>query len=192
MKIFKLLSFIIIATFIASCARDNILVGTDKNLEEAEFDTYKSFTFAPHVKDLSNNTFFWDSELMKLAVKNEVKAEMEALGYVYQENDADLLLTFRVFEDDVEITGFEGVTDVGYWGETRVREPEDARTYDLEEGSILVQMVDVDKSALVWQGYASGIVEDASILDKDETRIDQAVERIFHEYDYKAAGYATR
>ncbi len=206
MKLLNFFSFIIMTTLLFSCARETALVGTDKNLEIAEFDTYKSFAFAPHVKDMSNNIFFWDSELMKMAVKEEVKAEMEALGYTYKENDADLLLNFRVFEEPVEITGFvDNVADENYWGpneikkeaiglepSAQVREPGDARTYNLEEGSIFIQMVDVKKSALIWQGYASGIVENASILDKDEEKIDQAVERIFAEYNFKAAGYATK
>lgn len=206
MKLFKILTFVVIAAFLTSCAKDTALVGTDKNLEVAEFDTYKTFTFASHIEDADDNNFFWDSELMKLAVKNEVKAELQALGYVYKENDADLLVNFRVFEAPVEITGFvDNVADEHYWGpmeirkeaiglepSAEVREPGDARTYNLEKGSIFIQMVDMDKSALIWQGYASGIVNNASILDKDEEKIDQAVERIFGKYSFKAAGYATR
>ncbi len=71
MKLLNFFSFIIMTTLLFSCARETALVGTDKNLEIAEFDTYKSFAFAPHVKDLGNNIFFWDSELMKMAVKEE-------------------------------------------------------------------------------------------------------------------------
>lgn len=206
MKLFKILSFVILAAFISSCAKDSTLVGTDKNLEVAEFDTYKSFTFASHVEDVDNNRFFWDSELMKMAVKQEVRQEMEALGYVYKEDDADLLLNFRVFEEPVQITGFvDNVADENYWGpneikmeanglepSAEVREPGDARTYNLDKGSIFVQMVDTKKSALIWQGYASGIVENASILDDDEQKIAEAVEMIFEEYNFEAAGYAAR
>lgn len=206
MRLFKLFSFFVITAFLTSCAKDTALVGTDKNLEVAEFDTYKTFTFADQVKDLNNNQFFWDSELMKMAVANEVKAEMDALGYVYKEKDADLLLNFRVFESPVEVTGFvDNYADENYWGpmeikkeaiglepSAQVREPGDARTYNLEEGSIFVQMVDIKKSALIWQGYVSGVVENASIMDDDEEKIAEAVELLFEEYNFKAAGYASK
>lgn len=206
MRLFKLFSFFVITAFLASCAKDSTLVGTDKNLEVAEFDTYKSFSFASHVEDADNNMFFWDSELMKIAVKNEVRGELEALGYVYKENNADLLVNFRVFEEPVEITGFvDNYADENYWGpmeikkeaiglepSAQVREPGDARTYNLDKGSIFIQMVDIDKSALIWQGYASGIVENASILDDDEEHIAEAVELIFEEYNFEAAGYAAK
>jgi len=165
MKLFKIFSFVIITAVFLSCARETALVGTDKNLEIAEFDTYKTFTFASHINDANNDMFFWDSELMKLAVKDEVKAELEALGYVYKagDNSADLLVNFRVFEAPVEITGFvDNVADENYWGpneikkeaiglepSAEVREPGDARAYNLEKGSIFIQMVDTKKSALI-------------------------------------------
>ncbi|MGK7397670.1 MAG: DUF4136 domain-containing protein [Candidatus Cyclobacteriaceae bacterium M3_2C_046] len=208
MKTIKTLAYLFALSFIvASCSQKSMTVATDRNLQQGEFDEYQTFTFASHIEEADNNNFFWDSELMKMAVRNEVQDELAGLGYKYVEGeDADLLVNFRVFEDNTEFTGWtDNYADQNYWGtmelrkeaiglqpSAEVREPGDAETYYLDKGTIFVQMADMDKSVVVWQGYASGIVENASILDDDEEKIEEAVELLFDEYNFSAAGYVSK
>lgn len=177
-----------------SCAQKKVIVAADENLENGHFDTYSTFTFASHINDASNNLFFWDSELMKIAIKNEVLAELEALGYDYVQNDnADLLVNFRVYDQDFELKGWTGNSgDAAYWVPLSTFEagvPGNAKTYNLKRGTLLVQLADMDQGIVVWQGYASGIVKNAQFLDNDEERIDEAVEQIFDKYPYMAPGH---
>ncbi len=201
LRLLYLFGFVLILAG-SSCSRKATpVVATDKDLEQGEFDRYKTFTFADHINDASNDLFFWDNELMKLEMKDEVKGELEALGYRYVEgSDADLLVNFRIFRDDAEFLGWtDNYADENYWGpmemrkeaiglepSAQVREPGDAKTYYFEKGTILIQMVDMKKSIPVWQGYATGIVKNASFLDGDDVKVDEAVEKIFDKYNFEA------
>ncbi|PWE00879.1 DUF4136 domain-containing protein [Marinilabilia rubra] len=178
-----------------------VTVATDKNLEAADFNEYKTFTFADHIEDASDNSFFWDSELLKIVAREEIKDELEALGYNYINSpEADFLINFRFFEKETEFTGWtDNYADEHYWGSMEmrkksigltpspeVREAGDAETYHLDKGSLLIQFADLKKNITVWQGYSSGIIEDTSILDPEKDRIDTAVEMIFDEYNFSA------
>ncbi|WP_462318290.1 DUF4136 domain-containing protein [Marinilabilia sp.] len=178
-----------------------VTVATDKNLGTADFGQYKTFTFANHIEDAYDNSFFWDSELLKIAAREEIEDELEALGYEHvNSSEADLLVNFRFFEEATELVGWtDNYADENYWGpmemkkkaiglkpSAEVREPGDAKTYYLDKGSLLIQMADLNKNKTVWQGYSSGIIENTSILDPEEDRIDTAVEMIFDEYNFSA------
>lgn len=157
-------------------------------------DGYKIYTFAKHINDAADNTFFWENELIKAVLRSEVIGEMQALGYEYSEANPDIMINYRIFKDDFEFEGWvDNYADDKYWGQfslsARTREADDKRTYNLKKGTLLIQFVDVDKSKLVWQGYASGVLDDAKILDDDKIRLDTAVEKIFEEYNFKATGY---
>ena len=201
MKNLKALLTVFIFLFGFANAQTQITVATDKNLEVAEFDDYKTFTFADHIEKASDDAFFWDSELLKIVTREEVEEELEALGYEYTENEnADILVNFRVFAESTELLGWtDNFADENYWGpmemrkkaigikpSAEVREPGDAKTYQLDKGSLIIQMVDLEKQEMVWQGYSSGIIDDKNILDPEKERIDQAVEMIFDKYNYTA------
>ena len=53
----------------AGFAQKDMIVATDQNLVDGEFDQYKTFTFASHVEDETDNRYFWESETMKSVLK---------------------------------------------------------------------------------------------------------------------------
>lgn len=194
-----LTSFVFI--LILGNVQSQITVATDKNLEVAEFETYKTFTFADHIENASDNLFFWENELLKTITREEIEDELEALGYEYvNSSEADLLVTFRILSEETEFTGWtDNYADENYWGpmemkkkaiglqpSAEVREPGDAKTYHLDKGSLLIQMADLEKNELIWQGYSSGIIKDRRILDGEKVNINIAVEMIFDEYNFNA------
>lgn len=196
MKTFRLITlFTSVFLYLSAYSQEDVVVATDRYLEEADMDGYNTFTFADHISEADNNDFFWDSELMKLAIKEEIIDEMTVLGYEYIESaDADLMVNFRIMEDPTEYTGWiDNYADDKYWGKfslsARKREPDDKKTYYLDKGTLLVQFVDLNDDAVVWSGYASGIADDDEFLDGEEEKVDMAVEKIFDEYNFKAADY---
>ncbi len=189
----KTLQLALVFTFFTfTVFAQNATVATDKNLEDGEFDKYSTFTFADHINN-DDNSYFWDSESLKSKIKEEVKGELEALGYEYTDGpDADLLVTFQILNEDTEFTGWvNNFSDDRYWGpmelSARTREPDDKKTYHLDKGTLLIHMADIDKGLAVWRGYASGIIDDSNITDDDENAIAEAVEKIFDEYNFSAS-----
>jgi len=205
MRPLKIAYTIIFLFLISACAQNTATVGTDHNLEVANFDTYKTYTFASHVTEEGSDDYFWNSKELKSTLKENVKNELIALGYEYAENQqADLLVNFMLFDEAQEITGFvDNYADENYWGPMEIkkeaiglepsaetREPGDARTYELEKGSVLIQMADVKQGVLVWQGYASDVVGGYAASDENKQNIAIAVEKIFEKYTFEASGYA--
>ena len=192
----KTKSIILIAILFAACSakKDYYLVKTDKSLQ-AEFDNFDSYTFASHAKSPNTDFVMKDIDL-KEDIREAISDEMMAKGYEKKEN-ADLLVNFRVFEEDFEMIGFETVyRDENYWGpnelrreiigiepDAEVRGPDDVETYQLEKGTIFVDMVNKNTGEVVWRGYASGILENNN--EKNEVQIRTAIEQLFDEYQWR-------
>ena len=119
---------------------------------------------------------------------------MQAMNYEYVEGpgaDADLVVNFQVLKEDTEMTGWENVdATTGYWGFDVVaqdRDFEDKTTYNVEKGTILIHMADMEQGIEVWRGFASGIIDDTELTETDEIKIGEAVDRIFDKYNYTAS-----
>ncbi|WP_245882465.1 DUF4136 domain-containing protein [Spirosoma oryzae] len=75
-----------------------------------------------------------------------------------------------------------------YFGQNEVREPEDATTYEVKAGPIIVDVIDMKTGQSVWRGLASGITN-GNGFDREENKIRQAVNLIFEKYGYRADKY---
>ena len=172
--------------------KEEIIVVSDKNLEVGDFDQYKTFTFAKHIQDDTDFTYFWESESMKDMLRTAIRGNLQALGYEYVEGaKADLVVNFQVFKEDTDLIGWENVETVtGYWGfsiDAQEREREDKTTYNVKKGTIMINMADLEEGVEVWRGFASGIVKDTDLSEVEEATISEAVNRILNEYDYTAS-----
>jgi len=115
--------FILIALFFiaSACSSSQPTVATDKDIQEGDFQQYETFTFTKQVLSNDDNQYFENSEALKKTVMNEIKNELQAMGYKYNENEGDLLVNARIFTEDTEYTfrvydrfGCEVTTDVFY------------------------------------------------------------------------------
>lgn len=158
------------------------LVAMDERLDTS-FEDYKTFGWTSSAKSASSEEFFNDV-VLKSTIRDAIKYELDARGYNMAGANPDLLINFKVFEKPTKFQGYTGYEEV--LGNDEVREEEDFRTYNLKEGTLLIQMLDKEKGTIVWQGYASGIMDDDNMFDRDPTKIKDAVEQIFNKFEYKA------
>lgn len=166
----------------------NIQVESDEILNN-DFSKYKTYNFSTQVdEELDPGFYFLNDLALKASIREAVKGELEGLGYEREESDPDLVVSFRVFEGPVTLRGFtdEGY-GAGYWGGTdlQVREWEDTTSYEVEAGTILLSMLDTELGQVVWQGFASGLLEQDA-FNRDEQMVAEAVELLFEEYSYRA------
>lgn len=178
----KKLGLIVMGFFvISSCTQSEYLVESDYD-PDTEFDQYDSYYFASHARN-DNVVFFLDDLTLKGNIREEVRNELEALGYNYTTSNPDLLVNFRVFEDPVNLQGYQQ-EDYDYWVED-VIDTDNIKTYNLDAGSLVVEMADAETGQVVWTGYASGLMNEGK-FDKSKQAIASAVEKIYSEYDYRA------
>jgi hypothetical protein len=121
-----------------------------------------------------------------------VKGELMGLGYQLSENadDADMVVNFRVFDQPVTLKGTEGYGD-NYWGGSAPNNLADLESYDVEAGTLLVSLSDRESGKVVWQGFASGLIDNDKFV-KDEVKIREAVHMIFDNYNQHAKEYTRK
>jgi hypothetical protein len=154
----------------------------------ADFSRYRSFAFYSPLAVEKDGYATPTTERMKAAVR----AQMESRGYVYQESDPDLWVNLNAYLErrtDVHTTP---TVDYGYYYSYRARRyvavpywNDRTDVYRYTEGTMNVDLVDVERNALVWEGIAVGRVSRLEPADRD-LRIDATVAEIFARYPYRA------
>lgn len=165
----------------------DVTVDTDKKLN-TDFSKYKTYTWASQVDNkLDPGLYFLNDLELKERIRSAVSSELAGRGYKFTRQSPDLLVNFRVFEKQTTIKGYNGYGTT-YFGTNEVREPEDATTYDVKAGSIILNMVDMKTGQSVWRGIASGITN-GNGFDRDHNKIKQAINLIFEKYTFRADNY---
>lgn len=177
-----LMAVLCIAALAGSPAYSQDLIAMDERLD-TDFEKYETFGWTSSAKNANVEDFLNDIAL-KSTIRDAIKYELDARGYEMAGTNPDLLINFKVFEKPTQFQGYTGYEEV--IGNDEVREEEDFRTYNLQKGTLLIQMLDKEKGTIVWQGYASGIMDDADMFDKSPEKIKDAVQQIFARFDYKA------
>jgi hypothetical protein len=167
-----------------------IRVEADRALD-TDFGEYKTFYWASQIDTwLDEGMYFLNDLTMKAMIRDAVKSELMGRGYELQSHNPDLIVNFRVFDKPVTLKGFEGY-GLSYWGDQRYREISDTTSYNVEAGTLLLSMADRESGKVVWQGFASGLIEGDAFI-KDEGKIREAVNMIFEEYNQRAKEYTRK
>lgn len=177
----KKVIIILLITGLWGCTQQDYIVQSDRALD-TDFEQYSTYSLSSHASSNDVQFVLRDLEL-KQDIREAIRDEMEAKGYTLDTRNPDLLVNFRVFEEPTEIRGYERGTT--YWGDEEIRTRDDRTTYQLEAGSLVIDLVDTESGAVVWKGYASGILEEEK-FDRNEQSIAAAVDMIFDEYGFRA------
>lgn len=171
-----------------SFAQD-ITVQADKKLNN-DFGKYKTFYWTSQVDSkLDEGFYFLNDLILKTNTRNAIQSEMEGLGYKLQSTSPDLMVNFRLFDNATTLKSHESY-GVSYWSGIEVHDPEDLKAYEVAAGTLLISILDVKKGDIVWQGFASGLINGKAFI-KDEAKIKEAVNLIFDKYEYRAGNKYT-
>ncbi len=175
----KILAFFFLVQ-VAFAQSSSITVDADKQLN-TDFSKYKTFAWASQVDSkLAPGVYFLGDLALKERIRNAVGYEMEARGYQKIRQTPDLLVNFRVFDQAATIKGYSGYGTT-YWGNQEVRQAEDTTSFQVQPGTLIVNVVDTKTGAIVWRGFASGLI-DNSVFEKREDKIKEAVHLIYNQY----------
>ncbi|MGK2861276.1 MAG: DUF4136 domain-containing protein [Chitinophagaceae bacterium] len=164
-------------------------VGTDRELDAAIKD-YKTFAWFTDIDNIPKDKIFvgpngvlvFNNESARSNIKEAISYELSARGYKLNSDKPDMLVTFMVLEQPAELTTYNGYQTVGM---EKVRTEDNVEKTSVKEGTLLINFVDAKTSEMVWQGFASGILNPEIVKTQAKTR--EAVSAIFQEYKYKAA-----
>ncbi len=174
---------------LTSCSRQANVVTIDaEQRPDANFKSYKSYTWASQVDNKLDPGFYFLNDLeLKDRIRNAVAGELEGRGYTMNRQSPDLLVNFRVFD---KATKIETTTDYGdgYYGNGEITGPDGMKTIDVAAGSIVLNLVDKKSGQVVWRGLASGLTN-ANGFDRGQNNIKEAVNLMFEKYSYRADKY---
>ncbi|MGV3641270.1 MAG: DUF4136 domain-containing protein [Adhaeribacter sp.] len=157
------------------------------------FRKYKTFGFMgfkPHANDSLNHM---------QTVENAIRARMQLQGYRFSDNKPDLLVSHKIFYDDLLFKGYNQ-TEIDVWlasGKVIEEEPDeetgeekkeyDPVRYSLTKGTLLVVLIDRKHNRAVWQGYASGLLGNREF--NNDAYLKRSVRTIFDQYKVFTEGY---
>lgn len=171
---------------IGTVQAQKIIVKGDRELG-TDFGRFKSFYWANQAGMDNNGIYFLNDLVFKADIREAVEHEMQGLGYRMEPQSPDLIVNFRVFDQKARIKGYEGYGQ-GYWENEEYRQASDTASYAIEPGTLIVSLVDRKSGTMVWQGFASGLINNNEFI-KDEAKIREAVSLIFEEFGMRATDY---
>ena len=176
----KLLLFALATIFVASCTTIKVTSDYDRT---APFDSYKTYALTEQALNLNVD------ELNRNRVINAVEKELGMKGFTKSETP-DVFIDMNIVSKTMQ-TATANTTGGGYYGAgyrygygggfstTTIN-------YDsYEEGTLFIDMIDVKKNQLVWQGRGVKTLDPDASASKRESTINYTVEKIFSKYPPK-------
>lgn len=154
---------------------------------------YRSFGF---FEPLATDTAGY-STLLSARLKEATRRELEARGFAYDEASPGLRINFNVnVVEKTEIRSNPSVTaGFGYYGYRYgmygawTGYPYDIETTNYRQGTLVIDVVDAARKALVWQGVAEGRITQ-QVRDNPARAVDAAVAQILASFPMHGAGAA--
>ncbi|OON67353.1 DUF4136 domain-containing protein [Hymenobacter sp. CRA2] len=156
------------------------------------FRHYRTFAFLQGIDQLKSDSI----QALDATVKEAIQTHLRAQGYRLNDRRPDLLISYRVFDGAMRFTGYNQ-PDLMNWMRQDVVEsdetPKDERQgydrvrYLLNDGTLLITLIDHKNGRAVWQGYASNVT--ASHGPQAYAVMRRAVRSIFDRYRVLSEDY---
>lgn len=157
----------------------------------ADLSRMKTFAWASQLNDaLDAGNYFVNDIVLKTDIKEAVALALEERGYRMDPERPDIIVNIRVFDEPVMLNSYESY-GAAFWGDVEFQTPADTLNTELQAGTLIISIVDREAGRILWQGYASGLVENNKFV-KDEEKVREAVKLIFERYNYRASEYTKR
>lgn len=145
----------------------------DENINVANYKTY-SWLSAEAIEAKGLNPIYYN-ELNDIRIKNAVNSQLHAKGFESVSGKGELELHYHIIVENKSSETIEpyNYTYTPYWRKMSV--------YHYREGTLMVDIMDKQKNALVWRGYAVEVITDKTTT-KPEEAINYAVAKIFKSF----------
>lgn len=155
----------------------------------ASFAQYRTWGFYAPIAMEQSGYSSWISE----RVRADVQKEMEARGYRYAAEGADVLVNFQGIVEDKTAVWTMPRSDVqmfySYRHKAYVAVPvwyDETQVNHYREGTLTVDLVDGKRNRMVWTGSASAPLEARGKPEKRMAGIDRTITGIFAKYPHRA------
>ena len=181
---YKVMGILISSVLLTQCS-PVLSVQTDYD-RDADFSTYRTFYWSDdfqnqNTEGQANEPLFYNT-LVKKRLKRAIQRELEGKGYSLSAESPDLLVGSQVVVEERSTSGNNYPYYpfyFGYYGGFN-----GTTTSSQKEGDVVINLIDRQQRQLVWQGYASGVLE----MDTEDRQqeINEAVTMILSNYNHRA------
>lgn len=179
----NLIMIVALATLTASCSSIKVSSDFDKT---ANFASYKTYAYTAEAQKLPIN------DLNRRRLIDAIDTELAAKGFTKSDNPdvwIDLNLRAEQKQSATATTsnpgGYYGY-GAGYrYGMGGGFSTTSINVENYVEGTLFVDMIDVSKKQLVWQGRAVKTIDEDATAEKREANINYAIKQIFMRYPPK-------
>ena len=170
----SILSLIVIAAlFLAGCST----ISVNQDYDPAyDFSKLKTFGFIPITEEAGID------QLNATRLGDAIKANLTAKGYTLSENsDFGIALFFtKDTKTSIQSTGYGYGYGYGYRGYGGMGGSTYVTQY--EEGTLVIDFVDMAKQELVWRGVGTGALSDSPSVEERTENINNAVSQILAQF----------
>jgi hypothetical protein len=170
----SILSMIVIAAlFLAGCST----ISVNQDYDPAyDFSKLKTFGFIPITEEAGID------QLNATRLGDAIKANLTAKGYTLSENsDFGIALFFtKDTKTSIQSTGYGYGYGYGYRGYGGMGGSTYVTQY--EEGTLVIDFVDMAKQELVWRGVGTGALSDSPSVEERTENINNAVSQILAQF----------
>lgn len=180
----RLLLLSIIIAIAVSCSTVKVSSDYDKTVD---FSKYKTFAFTNEALNMPIN------DINRNRVLNGVAAELAAKGLTKSETNPDVLIdiNLKTETNQTATASTSGVGGYGYgyrYGRYGYGGGFSTTTIDYDtytNGTLFIDMIDVAKKQLVWQGRGTKTLEEDASQQRRQDNLDYALKQIFMQYPPK-------
>lgn len=175
-----------ILLFLAGCAGAPFTTTSDfdREINYSAYQTYAWVSENPMVIPEGSTT--QPSPLLERRIMDMIESQLQAKGFAIQEDagSVDFVVGFTVGTRE-QLSVYSYPTPVGFntwnypygWGPGPMFYTETTRTTQYTEGTLAIDIFDVEKLRPVWHGKAQGVVRERS-QDEQRAILAQAIEEI--------------
>lgn len=173
--------------FFTVAAAQTKTVGTDKALG-VTLEDYKTYGWMANIDNIPTDkiivgdggVLIYNNASGRRMIKDAIKYELDARRLEIDNGSPDMRVNFMVFEKPGKLRTYSGYEIVNMGLDT-VRTDDNISYTNFEEGTLLINFTDSNTNKMIWQGFASGILDPDKI--KDQSAVREAVSSIFQKTD---------
>jgi len=158
----------------------------------ADFSRYRTWAFYEPIAMEQSGYSTWITQ----RIRDDLRREMDARGYAYDESSPDLRVNFQgIVQEKTDVYTMPR-TDFQYFYSYRHRAYyavpfwyDETQVSHYTEGTLTVDLVDAAENRLVWTGAAIGRVTRKAPEDRGAD-VDRAISEIFLRYPFRAGSGA--
>lgn len=176
-------AFFYIAALFGCATKPATFAQQDPHVDLYAFKTFSFMEPAPELPSVAGgpSSGAGYSTLVYERLKEATRAQLEGLGYVYDDSNPELRVNVVLaVQDRAEIRSTPTAGPMGYlgWGAPNIE------TVQYRYGTLVIDLVDAKRRTMVWRGVAEDRITRKNMQNADET-VRDAVRELFAKYPRK-------